>query len=130
MKYKTIVIDFPWNVKSNFTKKGYGKTLPYQTMTDEQIISFNIDEFADDNCDLFLWTTHTKLLKAFDYLFTWAFKYHSLITWDKGNGIVINGIHRKTELCLYAYRGKLVIKQTKSIPTLIKEDLTTHSTKP
>ena len=63
MKYKTLVIDFPWEVKNGFTDKRhyrFGEKLPYETMTDQEILNFPINDFADNNCDLFLWTTQKK----------------------------------------------------------------------
>lgn len=134
-KYRTIIIDFPWNIKSNFTDERYyrcGRPMPYKVMADVEIEKFPIDEFADNCCDLFLWTTHSKLPFTLKLIEKWGFKYHCLITWDKTNGIGINGFQRRTEMVVYAYRGKMGVIRTKGhyIPTLITEKLTTHSTKP
>lgn len=134
-KYKTVVIDFPWNIKSNFTDERYyrcGRPMPYKVMSDEEIINFPIDDFANKNCDLFVWVTHSKLPFVLKLLEKWGFKYHCLITWDKTNGIGINGFQRRTEMVVYGYRGKMGVLRTRGhyIPTLITEKLTTHSTKP
>jgi N6-adenosine-specific RNA methylase IME4 len=133
-KYKTIVIDPPWDVKSNLTKK-FGLNdngLPYKTLTDFQISNFPIDTFADSNCDLFLWTTHTKLPFAMQLLQNWGFKFHALITWDKLSGVCIEGFYRNTELVLYGYKGKKQIETGEGnyIPTLLKAKTTGHSKKP
>ncbi len=135
MKYRTIVIDPPWKVKSNLVDTKFyrcGKPLPYKVMADEEIIDFPIHDFADINCDLFMWTTLTKLPVALKIAEKWGFKYHVLLTWDKTNGIGLNGFHRKTELVVYAYKGKMGVDVGKGhyIPTLFTEKLTTHSTKP
>ena len=130
MKYKTIVIDYPWSVNSNFNKYGYGD-FPYKQMSDDEILNFNLDDFADDNCDLFIWTTHSKLPLCFDILNKYNFKYHCLVTWDKLSGICINGFYRNTELIVYGYRGKMGIKlEGNYIPTLITEKAKGHSKKP
>lgn len=130
MKYRTIVIDPPWNIKPMILKK-YAKPLPYQTMTDAEIVAFEIEKYADTNCDLFMWCTHSTLELALSIVKSWGFKYHCLLTWDKTNGYSVSGFVRKTEFVIYAYRGKMGIKQKgKFIPTTFKEALSGHSKKP
>lgn len=130
MKYRTVVIDPPWNIKPMILKK-YARALPYQTMTDEEITNFPIDDYADINCDLFMWCTHSTLGLALEIFKLWGFKYHCLLTWDKTNGYSVSGFVRKTEFVIYGYRGKMGIKQKgKFIPTLFKESLFNHSKKP
>jgi len=135
MKYKTIVIDPPWKVNCNLKNTKFyrcGKPMPYKMMTDEELTEFKIHDFADDNCDLFMWVTQTKLPSGLEIMKKWGFKYHCCITWDKTNGIGLNGFHRKTEMVIYGYKGKMGIDKGKGhyIPTLFMEKLTTHSTKP
>lgn len=131
------MIDPPWSLtgfsvdKSNHSK--YGTSLPYDTMTDEEISNFPIDNYADnDGCDLFMWTVYSKLELAFEIIHKWKFKFHCPITWNKQAGVSMNGFDRRTELCLYSYRGKMNIKKDKGpyIPTIINESRTHHSAKP
>lgn len=134
-KYKTVVIDPPWSVKSGFKNEKYfrfGRKMPYSLMSDAEIQKFPIDDFANENCDLFIWVVHSKLHIALDILKEWGFKYHCLLTWDKTNGVGISGFHRKTELVIYGYRGKMGVDvgKGKYIPTLFKEKLTVNSAKP
>lgn len=134
-KYKTIVIDPPWKINCNLKNTKFyrcGKPMPYKLMTDEQIEKFDINIFAEEICDLFMWVTHSKLYIGLKIMEKWGFKYHCCITWDKTNGIGLNGFHRKTELIIYGYRGKMGIDRGKGkyIPTIFTEKLTTHSTKP
>jgi len=138
MKYKTIVIDPPWNIELTgsklYNEKYYrcGRKTPYKLMSDDGIMNFPICDFADDNCDLFMWVVHSKLPIAFKIIEKWGFKYHCLLTWDKTNGIGLHGFHRKTEFVIYCYYGKMGIDRSKGkyIPTLFKEKLTEHSVKP
>ena len=68
MKYKTIVIDPPWDLplcRSEYVQGPTETALPYQTMSDNALYNFNIDQFADKECDLFLWTTKSKLHLSF-----------------------------------------------------------------
>jgi len=138
MKYRTVVIDPPWQItpiSESISKKFHSplaKGLPYNTMTDKELEQFPINDFCDDNCDLFLWTTHSKLLFALELIKIWGFKYHCLMTWDKKEGINCWGFTRNSEFIIYCYRGKMGIRldSKKNIPTVFHEKRTTHSTKP
>lgn len=135
MKYRTIVIDPPWEVKCNLTNVKFyrtGKKLPYKVMTDKELLSFPIDNFADAECDLFLWVTHTKLPFALKLLQVWGFKYHALMIWDKMSGVCINGFYRNTELVLYGYKKKqgVNVGEGNYLPTLFKSKANGHSKKP
>ena len=134
-KYRTVVVDPPWNVRCNLTKVKFyrtGKKLPYSVMSDEEILNFPINDFADEECDLFLWVTHSKLPFALTILEKWGFKYHALLTWDKQGGVCICGFYRRTELVVYGYRGKqgVDVGEGQYIPTLFKEKAKKHSRKP
>jgi len=135
MKYKTVVIDPPWNVCCNLTNEKFyrtGRKLPYAVMKDAEILAFPIDNFADDECDLFMWTTHTKLPLALEILQAWGFKYHALLTWDKKSGVCINGFYRRTEFVVYAYRKRqcLNVGEGSYIPTIFDAKTKKHSEKP
>ena len=120
-KYRTILIDPPWDIKFDLPW-GQGKKKQYDTMTLEEIRNMPISTLAADECDLFLWTTQTYLPMAFDLLKAWNFKYHITLTWDKGSGLSMFGFYRRTEFCIYAYKGKIGIeKEGQTIPTKIEE---------
>jgi len=136
-KYKTILIDPPWEISFDLPW-GQGKKKQYETMKLKDIKNLPIGSLAADECNLFLWTTHTYLEQALNLMKVWGFKFHVCITWDKGKGLVVNGFNRRTELCLFGYKKKLNIDpKGQSIPTIFQEmpDLfsdpsTFHSKKP
>ena len=136
-KYKTVVIDPPWDLTPVFTSS-FGMTnfkfkdsLPYETISEEDLKNFPIDKFAEEECQLFLWATHSTLPQALELVKYWGFKYHCLLTWDKTKGICLCGINRRTEFVIYAYRGKQNLKQMGvSLPTYFREVSTVHSRKP
>ena len=101
-------------------------------MTDKEITDFPINNFAENNCDLFMWVTHTKIPVGLEIVKQWNFKYHVLLTWDKAGGVCINGFYRRTELVIYAYRGKMGVDVGKGsyLPTFFREIKTNHSAKP
>jgi len=135
-KYQTVVIDPPWNVHNNLKNLKYyrtGKKMPYPMMTDEEIKQFPINNFAGERCDLFLWTITSRIPICFDILKHWNFKYMDFLAWDKGIGVPVNGIYRKVEWIIYAYRGLMGInKKGKFIPTtnILSEKRGKHSRKP
>lgn len=134
-KYKTVIIDPPWDVKNNkppMQGGAFKDTLSYKVMSDAEIQSFPIDSFADNNCDLFMWTTQTKLPIALGILQVWGFKFHVLLAWDKMGGVCMNGFYRQTEFIVYGYRGKqgIDVGEGSYIPTLISAKSTGHSKKP
>jgi len=136
-KYKTIVIDPPWDLTPVLTSSfgmanfKFKDSLPYETMSEEDLKDFPIDKFAEEECQLFLWATHSTLPQALELVKYWGFKYHCLLTWDKTKGICLCGINRRTEFVIYAYRGKQNLKQMGlSLPTYFREVSTVHSRKP
>lgn len=134
MKYQTVVIDPPWTVKNGLKNLKYyrtGKPMPYPLMSDQEIKNFPINDFADDRCDLFLWTITSKIPLCFEILKHWGFKYMDFIAWDKEIGVPVNGIYRRAEWLIYGYRGIMGInKKGDFIPSLLREKRGRHSRKP
>ena len=136
-KYKTILIDPPWPIKFDLPW-GQGKKEQYKTMTLDEIKALPVEKLADEECNIFCWTTHTYLPYTFEILKEWGFVYHCQITWDKGGGLTQFGFHRRTEFVLYAYKGRLGMEKhgramptiIRDIPDLFEEPSTVHSRKP
>ena len=108
-KYQTILADPPWDV--GFVKlkmRSNQIEMPYETMETYKISLLGIDlrKYLADNCNLFLWATHTYLKASFRVADAWGFKPHCLLTWDKTNGRPCFGFKRITEFVLYAYSLK------------------------
>ena len=105
--------------------------MQYPTMTDKEIAAFPIDDFAAPQCALFAWAIHSKLHIMLDIIRDWGFKYSRLITWDKGRGMVINGVANQTEHLIYAYRGRVCIRmKTPVLKSIYHIPPTRHSEKP
>jgi N6-adenosine-specific RNA methylase IME4 len=133
-KYKTILADPPWKLTS-MSSIAYKCNKPlenkYNTMSLNELKSLPINELKDNDCSLFLWCTHSTLPDALELMANWGFKYHCVITWDKLGGFSLWGFHRRTELLLFGYYGKININQKgKYIPTIFTERKTKHSKKP
>lgn len=131
-RYSVILADPPWPAGFKGLRKWRSEiTEKYNTMSLEEISTLDIPSIAKENCSLLLWCTHTTLPNAITIMRSWGFKYHCVITWDKCGGFSVAGFHRRTEFCIYGYKGKMNIKKTgKFIPTLITEKKRKHSIKP
>jgi N6-adenosine-specific RNA methylase IME4 len=133
-KYKTIYMDPPWPVKYSARKQRPNQTKwPYPTMTISEIENMPIENLADKECNLFLWTTQTFLHHGIHLIEKWGFTYHVCITWDKKKGLTFFGFHRRTEFLLYGHCGldrDTFYKSGSAIPTLISSPSRKHSRKP
>lgn len=117
-KYNIIYADPPWqyNKRNNHnTKFGGGVHSHYPTMTMAKIEQLPIQQIADDNCALFLWTTFPYLDKQIKLFEKWGFTYKTLgFSWIKTNlkngkpffGV---GYYAKSncEVCLLGVKGKM-----------------------
>jgi len=117
MKYKTIVVDPPWKYGKwgKASKPNYEghepkeSDLPYDWMTIEQIKQLPINNLADDNCEVYIWTTQKYLPDTFAVLSAWGLKYCQTLTWckkpmGKGQG----GVYcPTTEFLILARKGKM-----------------------
>mgnify|MGYP001565495908 FL=1 len=131
-KYNTIVIDPPWPMEfMQLDMRSNQVEMPYPVMSIDEIKAFPIKEIANDDCNLFLWTTHKFIPVSFEILNTWGFEYHVCLTWDKTNGRSLFGFNRRTEFVLYAHKGKITVNQRGHfIDTIFTEKLREHSRKP
>jgi len=100
-------------------------------MSLEEIKAFPINDFADLECNLFLWTTNTFLDDSFDILKKWGFDFKIALVWNKTEGINTSGFTRMADFLLHARRGKRTMDISKKyIPQVFTEKWTTNSTKP
>ncbi len=109
-KYKTIVIDPPWEYKDKLSPK-HGR-VPYKVMDMNQLKALPVGQLAANNSHLYLWTTNAFIKEAFDLLESWGFKYKTMITWIKPNGLGLGYYWRNnTEHCLFAVKGRKKVKR-------------------
>ena len=111
-KYRTIVADPPWKYgkwAAPTNRKMQEYDMPYETMSVEAIKALNVADLADENCELYLWTTQKYLPDAFEVLKAWGFKYCQTLTWcktprGKGQG----GVYCPTnEFLILGRKGKM-----------------------
>jgi N6-adenosine-specific RNA methylase IME4 len=117
-----IVADPPWEYAS-------GNSLPYPTMSLDEIRALPVLDLSDQDAILWLWTTNTHLRAAFEIAEAWGFEYKTTLTWVKdrmGTGEWLRG---QTEHCLLAARGKPVFIHG-SYATVFNAARREHSRKP
>lgn len=141
--YKTVVIDFPWPLKlgGSVPKKMQGTALssdlPYESNNLEDIRNFPIEDYAAEDCLLFLWATCGKakngepiIRLAIDILEDWGFTYHTILTWHKENPFSFwSPIRWATEHVVFGYRGEFP-KIYAKMPSIFKAHNVKHSEKP
>ena len=139
-KYQVIYADPAWQIRYlKETKKGINDyDVPYDTMTDEEIMALPIKEIADENAILFMWTTDSHLKSALEVIEAWGFNYKTIgFIWNKkeksGKQVCYMGIWtmKGSEICLLATKGKIhgQIKSHK-VRQLVEAVRREHSQKP
>ena len=106
----------------------------YPLMKTADICALPVEEWAEENAHLYLWTTNAAFPDALEVIESWGFKYITCITWVK-NGIGIGQYFRgKSEHCLFARRGMLPYKvidgKRQQGVTAFYAKKTVHSRKP
>ena len=145
-KYKTIVTDPPWKygkwggasdteqARKKFPNGQWEKDfdLPYQYMSIEQIKAIPMRDLADENCELYLWTTQKYLPESFNVLKAWGFKYCQTLVWCKTpRGTGQGGIYCPTnEFLILARKGKAPKKRRIDSTWFHTKRTKAHSTKP
>lgn len=104
-------------------------SLPYPTMSLEEIKSIPIQEFAEIGCHLWLWTTNAFLRQGFDVMEAWGFKYLAPITWHKPSGTGNYFVHT-TQTLLFGYYQKCQFNLERYLPTYFDALPGRHSQKP
>ena len=140
-KYNVIYADPAWRFSQGINRRKdirekFGTneelSIQYPTMSDKEIIELNVDDYADDNCVLFVWTTDAHLEVAIKSINNWGFKYKTVaFTWNKKRGFMGKWTVKQCEICLLATKGTAhkLLKSFKE-KSYLEENKTEHSKKP
>lgn len=87
-RYRTIVVDPPWELNTGppFASNGATRPVPYPTMTLDEIKALPVREMSDNldgDAHLYLWTVNAWLRDAFDVARGWGFHPMQVIVWAK-----------------------------------------------
>ena len=142
--YSIILADPPWDYE-NWNKKWHednkesrwaGKKYPL--MTHESMLALPVNDIADKNSVMFMWTISTMLPKALEVMEEWGFKYKTIaFVWVKKNKIadsLFMGMgfwtRSNAEICLLGVKGKPLPRISRSVRQIVLTPIDKHSRKP
>ena len=126
-KFKTIVIDPPWDYEWLSLA---GRASPgYATMTHDELLALPVKRWAEDNCHLYLWTTNNFITRAAELMARWGFEHKTVLTWVKPRWGLGSYFRNSTEHVLFGVRGTLRTRSD-SIATHFEAPVGKHSEKP
>ena len=131
IKFTTIVIDPPWDLKDegDINQFGRGKQ-NYASMSFEEIKKLPIDKITKKDAHCYLWITNRSLPKGFELLKHWGFRYITCLTWCKPSFGIGNYFRGSTEQILFGVKGSLKLIR-KDVGTWFEANRgKTHSEKP
>jgi len=130
-KYRVIYADPPWEYgNAGLTEYGHAKS-HYPTMPLADLCAMPVQDMAEDDAVLFLWTTSPMLEAAFQVIRAWGFKYKTSFVWDKVKHNFGHYNSVRHEFLLVCTRGSCTPDATKlfdSVQTI--ERSARHSEKP
>jgi N6-adenosine-specific RNA methylase IME4 len=145
-KYQIILADPPWSYYNDSTAKSDCTTVkgmrrpPYSVMSSKDIMELPVNDIADDNAILFIWTTDYHLARCIEVINSWGFEYKTVgFAWQKktkaGKPVCFMGAYTMKsgiELCLLATKGKRAHKyvQKHNVRALVESERQKHSKKP
>jgi N6-adenosine-specific RNA methylase IME4 len=126
-RYRTLVIDPPWDYGQLSLA---GRATPrYATLSHNQLLALPVEEWAEDECHLYLWTTNNFLTRAGELMAAWGFDYKTVLTWSKPRWGLGSYFRHNTEQVLFGVRGALPTRAD-NIATLFEAPRGIHSEKP
>ena len=129
-KYKTIVIDPPWDMKKIIREVTPDQAgFDYPTMSIDEIKDFKLP--LDEEAHVYMWTTQKYLQYAFDIFEAWGIKYIFTMTWHKNGGFQPFGLPQyNSEFVVFGRIGGLKFEDTKAFNTCFNANRREHSRKP
>jgi N6-adenosine-specific RNA methylase IME4 len=140
MKYRTIVVDPPWEYRQKFGgplgqysknrgPKPKGAAPLYGFMTQAELLALPLGEWADEKAHLYLWVTNSFMVDGHELAKAWGFEQKTILTWVKQR-IGMGFYYRNTtEHVLFCVRGALPT-QLHNTPTHFNAPRRGHSEKP
>ena len=134
--YSIIYADPPWDYagqkQHNSVDTNKSADDHYNTMTLQQLKQMKVQDIAEKDCLLFLWTSSPHLPQAIELMECWGFKYMTIaFVWDKQKRNPGYYTMSQIEICLVGKRGKIPTPRgTRNERQFLSEMRTIHSKKP
>ena len=74
-KYQIIYADPPWTYKDKASAGKRGASYKYTVQDQRWICNLPVQNIADNDCVLFIWTTMPQLPNVFEVINKWGFVY-------------------------------------------------------
>ena len=126
-KHRTLIVDPPWDYEWLSLA---GRAAPgYATMSHEELLALPVQDWAENNCHLYLWTTNNFITRAVDLMAAWGFAHKTMLTWVKPRWGLGSYFRNSTEHVLFGVRGELRTRSD-AIATHFEAPVGKHSEKP
>ena len=120
--FDIIYCDPPWLYANGGSTKGKA-TDHYNCMSMKELKCLPVNELANADCALLMWTTGPMMKKAVDLMGCWGFEYRTVFTvWDKLNPVKLNSVTHpgyyslsSCEFLLVGMKGKLCNLKSKPV---------------
>jgi N6-adenosine-specific RNA methylase IME4 len=131
-QYSVIIVDPPWPMeKIERDVRPNQVAFEYPTMSETELVNFDLSAMAADDCHLFCWTTQKFFPMALKLLSSWGFRYVCTMVWHKPGGFQPIGLPQyNCEFVLYARRGSPKFIDTKAFSCCFTAVRSEHSRKP
>lgn len=128
--FDVIVLDPPWPMrKIERDERPNQVEFDYPTMGEDELAELSIP--ADQDCHVWVWTTHKFLPMAMRLLDRWGLNYVCTFVWHKPGGFQPIGLPQyNCEFALYARKGSPKFLDTKAFPVCFDAPRGAHSEKP
>lgn len=128
--FDVIVLDPPWPMqKIERDERPNQVAFDYPTMSENELAEMSIP--ADQDCHVWVWTTHKFLPMAMRLLEKWGLNYVCTFVWHKPGGFQPIGLPQyNCEFALYARKGNPKFLDTKAFPVCFDAPRGAHSEKP
>lgn len=134
-RFKTLIVDPPWDYEWLSVA---GRAKPgYATMSHDELMRLNVQQWADTECHLYLWVTNNFMTRGVELMQQWGFDHKTVLTWVKltKTGKPWFGLgsyfRNSTEHVLFGVKGDLRTRPAAAkIPTHFTGKIGAHSEKP
>jgi len=109
MKYKTLVVDSPWQYNNRRTggSMSSGSVQKYEVMSLTNICNLPVRNVMENDSVCFLWCTVPLVQYGFRVLETWEYQYKTMLFWKKSNWGMGFWFRGQVEICLLGIHGKI-----------------------
>lgn len=136
MTYSILYCDPPWDYKGQGQHNGKvgnkSAINHYPTMKLEELKKLKVEDLAEKDALLFLWTSSPHLPQAIELMTSWGFEYKTIaFVWEKQKTNPGYYTMSQVEICLVGKRGKIPSPRgARNVRQFLSQMRTRHSAKP